>query len=57
MTNIATIKRQNEIIELLADNEVLAKLNESNLACLLGYLQGMIANAELNNEYEKGANP
>ena len=40
-------KRQREISELLNDNGALAKLTENDLACLLGYVKGMIANAEL----------
>lgn len=48
---ITSIKRQKQIIDLFM-SDALEKLKESDLAFLLGYLQGMIANAELNNENE-----
>lgn len=43
------IKRQKQIAELLIGEGALAKLGENDLACLLGYVQGMIANAELSS--------
>lgn len=50
MANNINIKRQREISELLTDNGVLSKLSENDLACLLGYVKGMIANSELKSE-------
>ena len=50
MTSNINIKRQREISELLTDNGILSKLSENDLACLLGYVKGMIANAELKDE-------
>lgn len=51
MGSVIAIKRQKQIIDLF-ENGALGKLKENDLACLLGYIQGMVANAEL-NEKEK----
>ncbi len=45
----ANTSRQNQIASLFLSG-ALKKLSENDLACLLGYVQGMIANADLNDE-------
>lgn len=52
MTN-TSIKRQKQITELLNDESLISKLKETDLACLIGYVQGLVANADSkNNEKE-----